>query len=153
MKIVKEGFNEWTMQIKCHNDPNANGRPFRQNNNPCGSVLEITADDVRIHRSFKYPSENITDYVVKCPKCGCMVRINEDDLPKWVRAKAENKQQLYLTECTPPIKPDTEAIQPGAKIYLAGSCGAEHRAIMVRVASSLRDHGYNVFCPFDQQID
>ena len=39
------------------------------------------------------------------------------------------------------------------KIYLAGSCGMEHRDRMKLVAKYLREHGYTVYCPFELKIE
>ena len=40
-----------------------------------------------------------------------------------------------------------------SKIYLAGSCGMEHRDRMKLVAKYLREHGYTVYCPFELKIE
>ena len=37
-------------------------------------------------------------------------------------------------------------------IYLAGSCSSEQRTLMVNIAKHLRDHGHEVYCPFELKI-
>jgi nucleoside 2-deoxyribosyltransferase len=39
------------------------------------------------------------------------------------------------------------------KVYLAGSCGKEHRQIMVSVALAIRNLGFKVYCPFELKVD
>lgn len=39
------------------------------------------------------------------------------------------------------------------KIYLAGSCGSEDRTMMKKVATQLRNASYEVYCPFELQIE
>lgn len=39
-----------------------------------------------------------------------------------------------------------------SKIYLAGSCSSEKRTMMQRIATRLRDCGYEVYCPFELKI-
>lgn len=39
------------------------------------------------------------------------------------------------------------------KIYLAGPCDTEHRSIMMCVANIMRNHGMEVYCPWELKID
>ena len=42
---------------------------------------------------------------------------------------------------------------PIKKIYLAGPCDSEHRTMMVQVAKTIRENGYEVYCPFELKIE
>lgn len=37
-------------------------------------------------------------------------------------------------------------------IYLAGSCASEQRTLMTKIAKTLRDNDYDVYCPFELKI-
>lgn len=39
------------------------------------------------------------------------------------------------------------------KIYLAGPCDNENRTLMVRIGKYLRRQGFEVYCPFELQIE
>lgn len=39
------------------------------------------------------------------------------------------------------------------KIYLAGSCGNDRRTHMVHIGKALREAGFDVYCPFEIQIE
>lgn len=39
------------------------------------------------------------------------------------------------------------------KIYLAGDCSSENRTLMVRIGKYLRRQGFEVYCPFELQIE
>lgn len=37
-------------------------------------------------------------------------------------------------------------------IYLAGSCSSEQRTLMQKIAKTLRENGWEVYCPFEMKI-
>ena len=39
------------------------------------------------------------------------------------------------------------------KIYLDGDCSSENRTLMVRIGKYLREQGFEVYCPFELQIE
>lgn len=39
------------------------------------------------------------------------------------------------------------------KIYLGGSCSSDNRTLMVSIGKKLREHGYEIYCPFELQIE
>lgn len=38
-------------------------------------------------------------------------------------------------------------------IYLSGSCSSEHRTLMQGISKSLRESGYEVYCPFEYKVE
>ena len=38
------------------------------------------------------------------------------------------------------------------KIYLGGSCSSDKRTLMMNIATELRKHNYDVYCPFEMKI-
>jgi len=38
-------------------------------------------------------------------------------------------------------------------IYLAGSCSSEDRNMMVNIGKTIRNYGFEVYCPFELQIE
>ena len=38
-------------------------------------------------------------------------------------------------------------------IYLAGSCSSEDRNLMVNIGKTIRNYGFEVYCPFELQIE
>ena len=81
MKIIKKNDKPfWTMQLTCSGEGNEvdNGRNKCL---PCGSTLEIDANDIFItsHRCI----DNSIDYYysVKCPCCNCVTDLPEGKLP------------------------------------------------------------------------
>ena len=39
------------------------------------------------------------------------------------------------------------------KIYLGGSCSSDNRTLMTNIGTALKNKGYEVYCPFELQIE
>ena len=77
MKILKEKkpLENWSEVVIC------TGGSWNQNGKvPCGSSLEINADDLLARNWSKYPNYSGTDYGVICPVCHCFTELKEDKL-------------------------------------------------------------------------
>ncbi len=94
MKIIKKRNGEdWSLKIRCEVVEDDYGLAYDDDKEHCGSMLKIDKNDVMSRHWQKYTLQTSgTDYVVKCPKCGCCLYINPSLLPKWVKAKADKNQ-------------------------------------------------------------
>ena len=92
MKILEEGFGEdWKLTIRCEIKKDENGLTWDSTKSHCGSLLEVDKDDIMTRRwdKFLYNARG-TDYVVKCPKCGCCLYIKPSLIPEFVKEIAKN---------------------------------------------------------------
>ena len=93
MKIIKKNDKPlWTMQVQCTGAGNDSDNG-RNKCLPCGSILEIDANDIYVtkHRYI----DNSVDYYfsIKCPCCNCVTDIPEGKLPKSVIYYVQSKEK------------------------------------------------------------
>jgi len=91
MKVIhaKKPFENWTLEIKC------TGGNWRQDKKvPCGSLLEINANDLIKRAWFKYPDDGGTDYGFICPICGCFSEINKNLLTEHLKNMAKDYDEV-----------------------------------------------------------
>lgn len=93
MEIVKEGNGQdWHLTLKCEVVKDKYGLDYDGDKEHCGSELKIDKTDIMIRKWEKYLYQaSGTDYVVKCPKCGCCLYIKPDLLPEWVKTQAKER--------------------------------------------------------------
>lgn len=87
MKIIQERkpFENWNLQVDC------TGKNWNQEGKvPCGSTLEIDANDIIKRKWNKYPDESGNDYGFICPVCGCFTEINNKLLTEHLMDMAKN---------------------------------------------------------------
>lgn len=87
MKILKQadGYGIFPLKIECRRVVDEYGFSYGNENDFCGSILEIEVDDIRKHPWFKYPTYEGVDYGVVCPVCGKFIVIDESILPVGVK--------------------------------------------------------------------
>ncbi len=93
MKIIKEGNGEdWTLTLKCEVVRDSWGLTYDADKEHCGSLLEVNKTDIMTRSWDKYLHQaSGTDYVVKCPKCGCCLYIDPEKMPEWLKTQAMSK--------------------------------------------------------------
>ena len=92
MKIIQERkpFETWSIQVDC------TGGTWEQHEKvPCGSTLEINAEDIYKRGWFKYPDYDGTSYGFVCPICGCFTDIDENILSKHLKNMAKEYGKNY----------------------------------------------------------
>lgn len=95
MKVIKKNNfpNIFPMRIKCERVVDKYGFSYGQQNDFCGSILEIEPKDIKKHKWHKYPDYKGVDYGVICPVCGKFIAINEQLIPKHI---LNNTQEVQL---------------------------------------------------------
>ena len=92
MKVVKKSDKPfWSMEVQCTGLGNqcSNGRKGKA---PCGSILEINANDIYITKSFSYDRSVDICFTIKCPECGCETDIPAKDLPTDIKSFLQGKE-------------------------------------------------------------
>jgi len=87
MKILKERkpFEDWMLEVNC------TGKNWNQGDKvPCGSTLEINADDLIKRAWFKYPDDGGINYGFVCPICGCFTEIDDKHLNEHLKNMAKD---------------------------------------------------------------
>lgn len=77
MKIIQERtpFEDWKLEVEC------TGKNWNQDNKiPCGSWLEINANDLIKREWSKYPDYGGIDYGFICPVCQCFTEIDQQNI-------------------------------------------------------------------------
>ena len=99
MKIIKEGNGQdWHIAITCEIVEDNYGLTYDGDKEHCGSVHEISKEDITTRSWSKYLKQiSRTDYVTYCPKCNCCLYINPALLPEWVKAEAKQRSKSLAT--------------------------------------------------------
>lgn len=87
MKIIQERtpFENWNLEVEC------TGKNWNQDNKtPCGSVLEINANDLIKREWSKYPDYSGIDYGFICPVCKCFTEIDQENLSDNLKSMAKD---------------------------------------------------------------
>lgn len=92
MKVVKKAKKPfWTKEVQCTGAGNQsiNGRKGKA---PCGSTLEINANDIYITKTYSYDGSSERCFTIKCPECGCETDIPAKELPTDIRDFLRGKE-------------------------------------------------------------
>ena len=92
MKVIKKSDKPyWTTKVQCTGYGNAfdNGAKGKA---PCGSTLEVSANDIYITSSTDYTGDKTYHFTIKCPECGCETDIPSNKLPSDIRSFLEGKK-------------------------------------------------------------
>jgi hypothetical protein len=91
MKVLKERkpFEDWKLEVSC-----TGGEWNQEGKVPCGSALEINANDL-INRAWsKYPDSGGVDYGFICPICKCFTNIKENNLTDYLKDMARDYLEI-----------------------------------------------------------
>ncbi len=95
MKVVGESEHPvFPMKVKCRRVVDIYGFAYGKAVDFCGKMLEVDEEDVKKHKWFKYPDYTGTDYGVICPVCKKFVVIDKNQIPGYVKEKAE---EIFLS--------------------------------------------------------
>lgn len=92
MKVVKKSDKPfWSIEVQCTGAGNQynNGKKGKA---PCGSLLEVNADDIYITKHYSY-GEVDRFYTIKCPECGCETDIPSKNIPAEIRSFLDGKEK------------------------------------------------------------
>lgn len=87
MRIIKEKkpLENWRLEVEC------TGYGWNQGDKvPCGSILEIDADDLMKRKWYTYPDSSGMNYGFVCPVCECFTEVNEDNLNGHLKKMAKD---------------------------------------------------------------
>lgn len=89
MRVLKSGSENtqvWTTEETC------TGAGWNQdaNRNPCGSLLEIKAQDIMKRKHTDISGCTDIYYGFNCPVCGCFTELNDRKIPSVVKSGAKD---------------------------------------------------------------
>ena len=93
MKIIIKGDynNDFPMKVVCRRITDEYGFGYGDDNDFCGSVLEVDAQDIKKH-NWVDEDHRGTDYGIICPVCGMFIPVEKHGIYKNILNNAEEIQ-------------------------------------------------------------
>lgn len=90
MRIIENNLKSgFPMRVTCRMVEDEHGYTYGDENDFCGSILEIEASDIKKHPWEKYMAgDSGIDYGVICPVCGKFIMLDADTLNARVKQEA-----------------------------------------------------------------